>query len=499
VSDEGVRRSDVGVGRSGLGVRGSGSGSDGFEPVIGLEIHAQLLTASKIFCGCSTAYGAAPNTHVCPVCLGMPGSLPVLNRAAVDFAVRASLALGCAVHETSVFARKNYFYPDLPKGYQISQYELPLATRGRFEGVRITRVHLEEDAGKSLHEGFADSARKTYVDYNRTGVPLIEIVTEPDLRSGAAAADFFASLRELVVWLGVNDGNMEEGSLRCDANVSVRRAGEERLGTKAEVKNLNSFRFLQKALEYEIERQIDVVREGGRVVQETRLWDAAAGITVSMRSKEEAHDYRYFPDPDLPAVILDAARIAAIRAAMPELPDARRRRFVAQHALPEYDAAQLTQSRALADYFEAAVAAGASAKAASNWIMGELARRLKDQGRDVTESPVPADRLAGLLALVDTGAISGSMAKDVFEKMFTSGRTAAAIVEAEGLAQIDDESQIAALIGQVVAANADAVAQYRAGKASTFGFLVGQVMKAAKGKANPKRVNELLHKTLGSG
>src|SRR5262249_54029818 len=333
-----------------------------FEAVVCLEIHAQLVTASKIFGGCSTAYGAEPNTQVCPVCLGMPGSLPVLNRAAVDYAIRAALALGCSVHKTSVFARKNYFYPDLPKGYQISQYELPLATRGLFEGVRITRVHLEEDAGKSLHEGFPDSARKTYVDFNRTGVPLIEIVTEPDLRSGAAAADFFTRLREVLVWLGVNDGNMEEGSLRCDANVSVRRAGEQALGTKAEVKNLNSFRFLEKALEHEIERQIEIVGEGGHVVQETRLWDAAAGRTVSMRTKEEPHDSRYVPDPDLRAVIVDAARIAGIRSAMPELPAARRKRLAVQYALPDYDANHLTQSRALADYFESVVAAGAAAK-----------------------------------------------------------------------------------------------------------------------------------------
>jgi aspartyl-tRNA(Asn)/glutamyl-tRNA(Gln) amidotransferase subunit B len=470
-----------------------------FEPVIGLEIHAQLLTASKIFCGCSTAYGAEPNTHVCPVCLGMPGSLPVLNRAAVDYAIRAALALGCTIHETSIFARKNYFYPDLPKGYQISQYELPLATRGRYESVRITRVHLEEDAGKSLHEGFVDSSRKTYVDFNRTGVPLIEIVTEPDLRSAAEAASFFTRLREVLVWLGVNDGNMEEGSLRCDANVSVRRAGDETLGTKAEVKNLNSFRFLQKALDYEIERQIDLVGGGGRVVQETRLWDSAAGHTVSMRSKEEAHDYRYFPDPDLPAVIVDAARIASIGAAMPELPDARRHRLVEQYAIPEYDANQLTQSRAVVDYFEAAVAAGAQPKAASNWIMGELARKLKAQGGDIGASPVTAERLAGLLVLIEKGTISGSMAKDVFEKMYTTGRTASAIVDAEGLAQIDDESLIARLVADVVTANGDAVAQYRAGKASTFGFLVGQVMRAAKGKANPQRVNEMLQKALGSG
>jgi aspartyl-tRNA(Asn)/glutamyl-tRNA(Gln) amidotransferase subunit B len=475
-----------------------------FEAVIGLEIHAQLLTASKIFCGCSAAFGAEPNTNICPVCLGMPGALPVLNRTAVDHAIRASLALGCAIQETSIFARKNYFYPDLPKGYQISQYERPLATRGVVEfqsagqarRVGITRVHLEEDAGKSLHEGFVDSDRKTYVDYNRSGVPLIEIVTDPDLRSAADAAEFFTRLRALLVWLGVNDGNMEEGSLRCDANVSVRRKGAEALGTKAEVKNLNSFRFLQKALEHEIERQIEVLAEGGRIVQETRLWDPAAGRTVSMRSKEEAHDYRYFPEPDLPPVVVDAARIERIKATMPELPDARRRRFVDEYALPEYDAAQLTQSRAGADYFEATVRAGAPPKPASNWIMGELARKLKEQNQDLGSSPLAPERLAGLIALIDRGAISGSMAKDVFEKMFSSNQTAAAIVAAEGLAQIDDESQIVSLVADVLAKNVDAVAQYRSGKASTFGFLVGQVMKAAGGKANPRRVNEMLRRAL---
>ena len=467
-----------------------------YEPVIGLEIHAQLLTASKIFCGCSTVFGAPPNTHVCPVCLGLPGALPVLNRAAVDDAIQVALALGCTVHEQSIFARKNYFYPDLPKGYQISQYELPLATDGTMDGVGIIRIHLEEDAGKSLHEGFADSDRKTYVDYNRSGVPLIEIVTHPDLRSAAGAADFFSRLREVLVWLGVNDGSMEEGSLRCDANVSVRPAGAQKLGTKAEVKNLNSFRFLQKALEHEIARQIEVVSEGGHVVQETRLWDAAAGRTMSMRSKEEAHDYRYFPEPDLPPVIVGAERVQRIRQSMPELPDARRRRLTTQYALPEYDAGQLTQTRALADYFESAVAAGAPAKLASNWIMGELARKLKDAGRGVEAAPVTADRLAALIALVDKGTISGSMAKDVFEKMFASGRSAAAIVAAEGLAQIDDESQIVGMIADVLSRNADAVAQYRGGKTATFGFLVGQVMKAAAGKANPRRVNELLRRAL---
>jgi aspartyl-tRNA(Asn)/glutamyl-tRNA(Gln) amidotransferase subunit B len=456
-----------------------------FEAVIGLEVHAQLLTDSKIFCGCSTAFGAPPNTHICPVCIGLPGALPVLNRRAVEYAIRASLALGCTIHERSVFARKNYFYPDLPKGYQISQYEQPLATDGRFREVGIIRVHLEEDAGKSLHEGFADSNRKTYVDYNRSGVPLVEIVTRPDLRSAADAADFFTRLRTVLVWLGVNDGNMEEGSLRCDANVSVRPAGRDALGTKAEVKNLNSFRFLQKALEHEIERQIDVLSAGGRVIQETRLWDAAAGRTVSMRSKEEAHDYRYFPEPDLPPLVVDPSRIDEIRRAMPELPDARRARFVAQYGLPDYDAKQLTQSHAIADYLEATVAAGAPAKAASNWIM--------QMG-----TPLPASSLAGLIALVETGTISGSIAKDVFEKMVATGRTANEIVAAEGLTQISDESQIASLIADVLATNADAVAQYRAGKSATFGFLIGQVMKAAGGKANPKRINELLKKALGA-
>jgi aspartyl-tRNA(Asn)/glutamyl-tRNA(Gln) amidotransferase subunit B len=480
------------------------SPSDKYEAVIGLEIHAQLQTYTKIFCGCSTAFGGAPNTHVCPVCLGFPGVLPVLNRAAVDCGIRAGLAVGCAINERSIFARKNYFYPDLPKGYQISQYEEPLASHGRLEyegasGARrvgITRIHLEEDAGKSLHDGFPDSSRKTYVDYNRSGVPLIEIVTEPDLRSAADAAEFFSRLRAILVWLDVNDGNMEEGSLRCDANVSVRPVGATQLGVKVEVKNLNSFRFLQKALEYEIDRQSDILDGGGRVAQETRLWDSASGETSSMRSKEEAHDYRYFPEPDLPPVIVDAQRVAGIRAAMPELPDARLQRFIAAYGLPAYDAAQLTQSRSLADYFETTVAAGAPPKSASNWLMGELARALKETGADIANAPVPPVRLAALLQLIEKGAISGAMAKGVFETMFRTGREPEEIVRTEGLTQIDDESQIERLVGDVLARNQDALAQYRAGKASAFGFLVGQVMKAAGGKANPKRVNELLKRAV---
>ena len=474
-----------------------------YEPVIGLEIHAQLLTATKIFCGCSTAVEAAPNTHVCPVCLGLPGALPVLNRKAVDGAIRAALALKCTVQERSNFARKNYFYPDLPKGYQISQYEQPLATDGCLEytttgeskRVGIIRVHLEEDAGKSLHEGFPDSQWKTYLDFNRSGVPLIEIVTRPDLRSAAEAANFFRRLRQLLMAIGVNDGNMQEGSLRCDANVSVRPVGSPALGVKAEVKNLNSFRFLERALEHETDRQIRVLTAGGRVQQETRLWNDETHKTQAMRSKEEAHDYRYFPEPDLPPLRITRERIEAVRATLPELPDARRQRVMAAYGLSERDVAAL-EGNELIPYFEETAQALGHPRAAFNWVSGELTRKMNELGMGFDMARVPPPALAALIQLVERGAISHSAGKEVFVKMYESGRSARELVEAEGLAQIDDRNALLAAVRAVVEGNEAAVAGYRKGKAGTFGFLVGQVMKSTKGKANPRLVNELLQAEL---
>jgi aspartyl-tRNA(Asn)/glutamyl-tRNA(Gln) amidotransferase subunit B len=474
-----------------------------YESVIGLEIHARLLTETKIFCGCRTRFGHAPNTSACPVCLGLPGALPVLNRRAVEFAAKAALALNCTVHEHSIFARKNYFYPDLPKGYQISQYEEPLATDGALEytasgtarRVGIIRVHLEEDAGKSLHEGFPDSDQKTYLDFNRSGTPLIEIVTHPDLRSARDAADAFRRLREILTALGVNDGNMEEGSLRCDANVSVRPIGETRLGTKTEVKNINSFRFLEQALEYEIGRQIEALSAGGSIVQETRLWDAAARETFAMRSKEDAHDYRYFPEPDLPPVRLARERIENIRRSIAELPDARRQRVMVEYALSEADAIAL-EGNDLTTLFEETARASGNGKAAFNWISGEVARKLNDLGERFERERVTAGALAGLIKIIGQGTISASIAKSVFDKMYESGRSAEDIVKAEGLAQIGDEGALMASVRAALDANQDAVAQYRSGKTGTFGFLVGQVMRATGGKANPTLVNELLRREL---
>ncbi len=475
-----------------------------YEPVIGLEVHVQLKTATKIFCGCSTRFGDPPNSNTCPVCLGLPGSLPVLNKRAVELGLRASLALNLEVQAYSRFARKNYFYPDLPKGYQISMYELPLATAGWLEidhdGTRkrigITRLHLEEDAAKNLHEGFPDSDRSSYIDYNRGGTPLAEIVSEPDLRAPAEAHAYLTALKQVLEYAGISDCNMDEGSLRCDANVSVRRRGTERFGTKAEVKNLNSFRYLQRALEYEIERQIGVLESGGRVLQETRLWDVAEGVTVAMRSKEFAHDYRYFPDPDLLPVHVDSAWLGEIKSEMPELPEAKRDRFVGVYGLSAYDAGVLTASRSLADYFEAVVKAGAPAKTAANWISTELLRQLKDSGRDIDASPVNPAALADLLRRVESGSITAASGKKVFSAMFESGKSAEAIIAAEGLSQIQDSGEIERICREVIESNPDNVAKYRGGNQGVFKFFVGQVIRASRGQANPQLVNETLKRLL---
>jgi len=475
-----------------------------YEPVIGLEVHVQLLTNTKIFCACSTRFGAPPNANTCPVCLGLPGTLPVLNKRVIEMASRASLALNCTVHEHSRFARKNYFYPDLPKGYQISQYELPLATGGWVEvevdGARkrigITRLHVEEDAAKNLHEGFAQSATKAYIDFNRCGSPLAEIVSEPDMRTPEEAYAYLTTLRQILLYTGVSDCNMEEGSLRCDANVSVRLRGTEQFGTKVEVKNLNSFRFLQKALEYEIERHIGVIESGGRIPQETRLWNQAEGHTVSMRSKEKAHDYRYFPEPDLLPVHVSAAWREEIRGTLPELPEAKRSRFVTAYGITAYDAEVLTSTQARADYFEAVSKAGASGKNAANWMQTELLRRLNDSSKEIEASPVGPASLADLLKLVDSGQITAAIGKKVFATMFETGRAAAEIVAAEGLSQISDTSAIEQAAREVIEKNPDNVAKFRSGNEGVFKFFVGQVMRATRGQANPQAVNDIVRTLL---
>jgi aspartyl-tRNA(Asn)/glutamyl-tRNA(Gln) amidotransferase subunit B len=474
-----------------------------FEAVIGLEVHAELLTRSKMFCGCSTTFGASPNTQTCPICLGMPGVLPVINRRGVEYAIRTALALRCAIAPLSRFARKNYFYPDLPKAYQISQYEQPLSEHGFVEfaldgtprRVGIRRVHLEEDTGKLVHAGIMEEAESSLVDYNRCGVPLMEIVSEPDIRTPEEAAEYLRTLRAILVYLEVCDGNMEEGSFRCDANVSVRAAGAQELGVKVEVKNMNSFRNVQKALEYEIRRQIKALMEGDALVQETRLWNADQEITLSMRSKEYAHDYRYFPDPDLVPLVVETAWIEAIRRNLPELPEEKRRRFVQDYGIPEYDAGVLTTSRELAAYYETCVRAHDDPKAVSNWVMVELLGRLNKDGRDITQSPIPPERLAALLGLLAKGTISGKMAKEFFDEMYASGADPADILKKKG-GQITDAGELEAIVRTVVEKHAGPVAEYRGGKETAFNFLVGQVMRATKGKANPKLVNELLQKAL---
>lgn len=475
-----------------------------FEAVIGLEVHAQALTDSKIFCGCSTKFGSEPNSQTCPVCIGMPGTLPVLNRKVVEFAIRAGLATNCNISSYSRFARKNYFYPDLPKGYQISQLEQPICeygyldimVEGKEKRIGITRIHMEEDAGKSIHE---DNGNYSFVDLNRTGVPLMEIVSEPDLRTPVEAAEYMRKLRTVLRYIGVCDGNMEQGSLRCDANVSVRPVGQKEFGVRAEVKNINSFRFVEKAIEYEIKRQISVIEDGGRIIQETRLWDSSTGRTFSMRTKEESHDYRYFPDPDLTPVAPGEDWVKEIQASLPELPDIKGERFVSEYGLTEYDADLLTAEKATADWFEKSVRAGGNAKAVANWMMGDLLKLLNEDNRSIDECPLNPVQLADMIKLIDNGTISGKIAKTVFEDMYKTGRTAEEIVKEKGLVQISDTGAIEKAVDEVVAKHTQEAERFRAGDEKLLGFFVGQVMKMTKGKANPQILNDLLKKKLTQG
>ncbi len=472
-----------------------------YEVVIGLEVHAQMATDTKIFCGCSTKFGAEPNTQTCEVCVGMPGVLPVLNRKVLEFAIRTGLAMHCRISPYSRFARKNYFYPDLPKGYQISQFEQPICEHGHIDistdggkkRIGITRIHMEEDAGKNIHEG---GGSYSFVDLNRAGVPLMEIVSEPDIRSAKEASEYMRKLRTILRYLGVCDGNMEQGSLRCDANVSVRPVGQKEYGTRAEVKNINSFRFVEKAVEYEIKRQIRVVEDGGKVIQETRLWDSEKGITESMRSKEEAHDYRYFPEPDLVPIVVEEKWLDEINASLPELPDAKKERFVKTYGLPEYDADLLTSERPVAEWFEEAVKAGGQPKAVSNWMMGDLMRLLNGENREFSDCPLRPSQLADMLQLIDKGIISGKIAKTVFEEMYRTGKNAEEIVKDKGLVQISDESAIEKIVDELIAKHPKEAERLKAGEEKLLGFFVGQAMKAMKGKANPQVLNEMLRKKL---
>jgi len=475
-----------------------------YEPVIGLEVHVQLGTKTKIFCSCPVEFGASPNTNVCPVCLGLPGALPVLSRQAVELAISASLALHCQINPFSRFARKNYFYPDLPKGYQISQYDQPLAEHGYLDilteagkkRIGVTRVHMEDDAGKSIHDGFRDSDKFTYVDLNRSGTPLIEIVSEPDLRSADEAHAYLTEIKQVIQFIGVSDCDMEKGQLRCDANVSVRRKGAPEFGTKVEVKNVNSFRFVKQAIEYEIERQVEIVENGGKIEQESRLYDSNTGVTVGMRSKEHAHDYRYFPEPDLVPLRVSEHWLHEVKSRLPELPADRRDRFVSEYGLREYDAQVLSLTRAVGDYFEIAAKLSGDGRTTANWVVGDLMGLLNAASRDIESSPITAAHLGELVALINKGELSGKLAKEILPKMFETGDAASVIMEREGLKQISDTGALEKIADEIIAANPKQVEQYKAGKTALLGFLVGQVMKASRGQANPAAVNEVLKKKL---